>query len=148
MPEFILTFGSNAAASDYRALSCFEQGYIEAAFFTETGTGDDPELEHATFGELATDAIEYAKADCGAFLASPYSNKWSVKDALHSISEHVDYDMTQAGRDFWYTRNGHGVGYWDRPQLTPDISERISDIACKFGAIAMYRGDDGAIYFS
>lgn len=34
-----------------------------------------------------------------------------------------DYDAEQAGRDLWFTSQGHGVGFWDREALKPDSDE-------------------------
>jgi hypothetical protein len=34
------------------------------------------------------------------------------------------YSEEQAGRDFWFTRQGHGVGFWDREELNRDIAKR------------------------
>jgi len=36
------------------------------------------------------------------------------------------YDDEQAGRDFWFTRQGHGVGFWDRKALEVDLFPDIN----------------------
>jgi hypothetical protein len=67
MPEFILDTGSPAAAATFASLPEFVQGYIEALFFTDTGTGDDSDLEHVTFADLAPETLERIQRDCDAF---------------------------------------------------------------------------------
>jgi len=52
-----------------------------------------------------------------------------------------------AGRDFWFTRNGYGSGFWDG-----NWAEKVEDILTKasqtFGQCDLYVGDDGKIYIT
>jgi hypothetical protein len=106
----------------------FAQGYIEAMFFTNGDTGDDDENRLNDLGvkRLTHKSVALIKADCDAFqkenaalLAFAYSND--------------DYTAEQAGRDFWFTRQHHGVGYWDRKELKRDAARRpdgaVTDLA-------------------
>lgn len=53
---------------------------------------------------------------------------------------------------FWYTRNGHGVGYWDRDQLSRyvdigggtegDLGDSLSEAARDFGNVDASFGED------
>lgn len=169
MPEFILDYGSPDGARMFNALDSFTQGYIEAAFFTDTGSADDSDLENASVAELAPSAIERAKADCAEFqkaqaaLLALAFERYYPDDYCESIKA--------AGRDFWFTRNGHGVGFWDRDALNVPVwrygsrgelcldgaaedgdsmlgalGDLLSD-ACRHRETGLYRGDDGLIYF-
>src|SRR5215213_9921810 len=51
---------------------------------------------------------------------------------------------SQAGHDFWLTRNRHGAGFWDRG--LGDLSNRLSDASKVYGEVDLYVGDDGQIY--
>ena len=138
MPEFILNSAGTVhdvrAPSieavkrvdlDFHDLDSFTQGYIEAMFFTECEIGKnadshEPETQSALHGEcgfsdLAPEALAAIIAQCAAF----------QRDSAALLEEAFerDYDDTQAGRDFWFTRNGHGVGFWDRKELEPDSDE-------------------------
>lgn len=57
-----------------------------------------------------------------------------------------NYDATAAGRDLWFTRNGHGVGFWDRG--LGEVGDRLSDGARAMGQVDAYLGDDGRVYLS
>lgn len=136
MPEFILDIGSPEHARDFNALDSFTQGYIEAMFFTdeeqlcEESGRDMPAvaIDMATmesrfvggnspgFADLAPKALAAIVADCAAFQSA---NRALIDEA----TGRDNYDDESAGRDFWYTRNGHGVGYWDRKELEPDSDE-------------------------
>lgn len=144
MPEFHID--ANEPAADgrrYSGLDAFTRGYIEAAFFTSTGTGDDAEsgLEHASFADIAPSALDGIVADCA---------KWQADNAelLALAADRDGYDMERAGNDYWYTRNGHGVGFWDRKELDAEgLGDKLS-AACRYRSVDMYRGDDGLIYFN
>lgn len=143
MPEFILDHGSPDAARAFKALDAFTQGYVEAMFFTDTGYPENEELEHATVAELAPRELEAIKATCAAF-------QERAEGLLELAYEREGYDEEAAGRDLWYTRNGHGVGFWDREVLDcGGLGEQLT-AACgfrtDFDGVDLYRGDDGLIY--
>lgn len=141
MPEFILDRGAPAASRRYAALDDFTRGYIEAMFFTETGTGDDGEMEHVTLDDLAPETWAKLEADCRAFQEA---NADDLAEACDTVAAE-GYDMEAAGRDYWYSRNGHGVGYWDR-QLGA-IGDKLHAVA-KHHAVDLYLGDDGRLYLA
>jgi hypothetical protein len=140
MPEFILNHGSPEAARQFNDLDAFTQGYIEAMFFTDASDPDDGELAHATFAELAPKTLAKIVNDCSRF---QNENRADLDEGLDN-GRINGYDEQSAGRDFWYTRNGHGVGFWDRK--LGDIGDVLSNIARKWGSVDLYRGDDELIY--
>lgn len=112
MPEFILNKTPPAWDSE---LSEFAAGYLEAAFFTNLDSGDDDEdkANNLGTGRFTHKARAKLIADCAAF-------ETAAADLLALAYAQDDYGAEQAGRDFWFTRQGHGVGYWDREQLKAD----------------------------
>jgi hypothetical protein len=72
------------------------------------------------FPKLTAEFIEKAKADCAKF----------ESENAELLSRAGDFE--QNGRDFWYTRNGHGVGFWDRG-YPDEVADPLSDAARKFG---------------
>lgn len=145
MTEFSLNHGSPNAAKRFKALDDFTQGYIEAMFFTSTGSPDDEGLENATLADLSDDAWTAIEHDCAAFLASlpkDHHDRTWIDLACDYAPHH--YDETYAGHDFWYTRNGHGVGFWNRG-LTP-IGDYLTTAAKAFRETNLYLGDDGLLY--
>jgi len=153
MPEFVM-IGNREPA--FLALDDFTQGYIEALFFTDNAPGVTTEEWQATedhregsfpgdagFADLAPEALVAIVADCKRFqerhalvLAEAYARE--------------DYESEQAGRDFWYTRNGHGVGFWEREQLKGevDLGESLTLTANAYRETDSYLGDDGKVYLS
>lgn len=131
MPQFILEGRDNAA----RAESAFVLGFIEAMFFTEgspafhahewfsdeckeaqeEGQADGTLPGDVGYDDLHPDSLALIQADC---------EEWQAANAeLLKLAYARGYDETQAGRDYWFTRNGHGVGFTDRAELECDDSE-------------------------
>ena len=107
----------------------FVNAYIEAMFFTE-----NEELGDAGINEIAPEFMRQIKIDCIDFCN---------KAGPHDIEE---YGWVNAGHDFWFTRNGHGVGFWENDHATPEICKRLDSIATSFGEAYVELGDDGKIY--
>ncbi len=119
---------------NWAALDEFTAGFIEAMFFTDTGSAGDDGLGHVTFDDLAPETLDRIKAECAAFMSDH-------ADAVPSDRE------TEAGRDFWYTRCGHGAGFWDGDWPEP-AATALTAAAEAFGSLDLYRGDDGKLYLA
>lgn len=98
-------------------------GYLDAALFT---TDEHPPsgVDYVASGRadqlfpnLPEWFIEQAKKDCAEFQAENTELLTKAGDAW------------QNGSDFWYTRNGHGVGFWDRG-YADEIADPLTE-ACK-----------------
>ena len=129
MPEFVMEGRDHAA----RAESDFVLGFIEAMFFTECspafdssewftderraateeGTADGELPGDVGYTDLHPDSLAAIRADC---------ESWQAENAaLLALAYATGYDETQAGHDYWFTRNGHGIGFWDRDKLAVDV---------------------------
>lgn len=129
MPQF----HSNATDEATAGLDDFTRGYIEAAYWTETGDNEQPDSEL----ELALESIEDAKLDCAHF--QRFQRVW-----LDLAYQKGGYDEHQAGIDFWLTRNGHGAGFWDRG--LDYAGDALSKAARSRGQVDLMEGDDGLLY--
>jgi hypothetical protein len=91
----------------------FFTAYLEAAAFADT-----PE-DHMNQGlEFNAKSKLLAEKDCKAFL-----------DANHELIGADQFE--QAGHDFWFTRKGHGVGFWDRPEIYGEEKAKLLTEASK-----------------
>ena len=104
----------------------FCRGYLEAAFFTgvcaDTGDGESIEIDGLGLGNLDPGALDSMVADCVRFIIAN-------RETLDRVTAGGAYGLEAAGRDFWFTRNGHGVGFWDRG--LGDDGETLST-ACRY----------------
>ena len=118
-------------------LQDFLDGYFEAAEFTDCGPDD--EENHDAEG-WSSAAREQARSDCQAFMLN-------TSALLHKAIALPDYSLVQAGHDFWFTRNGHGVGFWDRTQLESGNLGDALTFACRsYREVNVYKGDDEYLY--
>lgn len=139
MPQFFLNAPTRAAHPFYN-LDSFARGYVEAMFFTNCDSGAEDEFIANRLGveRLTADSVAAIAKDCAAFeeKAAP----------LLALAYCRNYSLEEAGRDFWFTRQGHGVGFWDRRALDvavykmpdgeiamPDDSETDADLLAAGG---------------
>jgi hypothetical protein len=140
MPEFILNneLVPGGKKKLYNDLDGFAKGYIEAMFFTNCDSGHDDEHIANKLGvdRLTIQSIHHIKRQCADFQIAA--------EALLDLAYEQAYEEAQAGRDFWFTRQGHGVGFWDRDELDVDIGagenlgKELSKAADKFGEANCY----------
>lgn len=112
----------------------FIQAYRTAVEFC-SGLDDDeegaqwsPELE----GKIQTDASLFFD-----------SHQEDIIIAVATTA--IKYSVTQAAYDLWFTRNGTGVGYWEKDG---DCFQRLDKAAQSLGRCELYIGDDGLVYKS
>lgn len=92
----------------------FFRAYIEAVYFTETGDTDQPESD----ADLTHEFLRQSAIECRLFHTA--------------YAELIGDNIEQAGHDFWFNRNGHGVGFWDRPEIYGDGAASELTRACRF----------------
>ena len=117
--------------STYR-LDIFLEAYLDALEWTEVHS-DNPDLRDSL--GFSSELLEMAKNDCEAFLAA----NGDIPDDL----------LSQAGHDFWLTRNGHGTGFWDRPEIWGSNASKLTDLCghgTGFSEFWVYLGDDNLIH--
>jgi len=123
------------------SLETFIRAYVECALWSSTDnsdeTGGEPLDKNYTADDIAPEARATMEADCASFYNDPAN-----QEAL------ALWDDSQAGHDFWLTRNGHGAGFWDR--FTGGEEEKAGEHLTKaskpYGSCDLYVGDDGRIY--
>lgn len=134
MPEHMMPTGTSW--KEFKALDAFTQGYVHAIFFTECHS-DNPELEDATFDDISPEMMQAIVDDCRDFQQANAA-------LLEQVSE--TYDDERAGTDFWFTRNRHGAGFWDRGLGA--VGDQLSEMAKAYGSADLYLGDDQKLYLS
>jgi hypothetical protein len=118
-------------------LNAFIMGYFEALYFAETATNSDgEEVDNLAGVEMTDTAREECRQECAQFMdLAPL--------LLKAATLSGDYDHTQAGRDFWFSRQGHGVGFWDRGLGA--IGDALHKVAEQFGEKHIYINENGLI---
>ena len=105
----------------YSKASPFAKAYVTSALWSSTDNKDDS-------GGEPLDK-NYSHHDI-----HPASLQHMVDDAHKFESdnaEHVGSHSEQAGHDYWLNRNGHGTGFWDRPEVYGEDHAKALDAASK-----------------
>ncbi len=130
-------------------MDTFTRSYIETALWSSMDNSDDQGGEplDANYGteDIAPDTLAVMVADCADFQAS--------------FGEHFSGEESQAGHDFWLTRNGHGAGFWDGDWTEPfpqpegallvqyrTVGDFLTAMSKPYGSFDLYVGDDGLIH--
>jgi len=119
-----------------KPLDVFTKAYIEAALWSSNDNSDEsggePLDKNYGLDDIAEETLEEMVRDCENFQRE--NEKYIPVDLL-----------SNAGHDFWLTRNGHGAGFWDGDW--PDrAGYRLTASAKSYGEKTLYVGDDGKIY--
>jgi hypothetical protein len=117
----------------------FMNAYYEGALWSSNDesdeTGGNPLDENYDIWDFTVEGLQKIISDCEKFVAMP-----GVDDA-------IDGDYDQAGYDFWMTRNGHGVGFWEVPDWPEKSGKLLTAASKKMGEVWIYVGDNGKLYF-
>lgn len=97
----------------------FVDAYLQAALWSSVDVDGKTFDEKYHVSHFTQKAVNKAIRD---------SNNFIIKNrkALESVGSEG-----QHGHDFWMTRNGHGVGFWDRGYGT--VGDRLTKAAHKYG---------------
>lgn len=133
MPEYQLD--TSLSREIVAKLDAFTLAYIEALFWLLQDE-DGESMDHLGLHDLAPEALESVRNECADFQLM-YG---------HLFRGHE----SQAGHDFYLTRNGHGAGFWDRGTLygSEDIGRQLTEACEPYGETYEYVGDDGLVYTS
>lgn len=155
MPPYELNKTEAEDMPAFNRLPTFVQGYIEAAFFTDSNEmydrdeWDSEEAQEdiaegrcsgnipkdAGYADMTEATLTEIMEDCKAF-------QEYAADLLEEAYKRDDYSEEQAGTDFWLTRNGHGSGFWDRGQLSAEgLGDRLAKRARKSGNVDTFWQD-------
>lgn len=123
-------------------LDDFAKGAVAAALFTaddEIGNRDQFDIDGESLAKLNSECQSFqrdnAEALDEAYACVPYAPDEQFSSAM------------RAGMDFWFTRNHHGCGYWDRG-FGRALADHLTTMAHQYRETDLYRGDNGRLYFS
>lgn len=125
------------------ACNQFARSYIAAACYDVEYKHGDPRADSDKATGINPDDIEPATlramvADCAKF-------ERENRDLLDRAMELSGNDDGQAGYDFYMTRVGHGVGFWETPDWPEAEGEELTKAAKKYGEFNLMIGDNGAV---
>lgn len=118
----------------------FIRPYSIAMLWSSVGEDQEPLDNTYSLADISSDARCRIEEDCKAFVT--LASQRGID--LLSTTELAE----QSGHDFWFTRNHHGSGFWDRPEVYGKKEALIlTEIACsrQFGELDAYVTDTNNI---
>ncbi len=117
----------------------FFNAYVTAALWSTSGDDCEHLDEHFTIEDIDPDSLADMRIECDKFATDNYND----------ITLWGEDCERQAGHDFWFTRNGHGVGFWESEWtgLPSDPGTRLDAASESFGACSICVGDDSQLHF-
>ncbi len=119
-------------------LNNFSLAYIGAALATETDNSDPsggkPLDGNYDFDDIEAETFARIIADCKDF-----------QKKYRELYEKGGWSDESAGRDFWYTRNGHGTGFWDvglGDEQKEVVGGKLTQAAKSYGQYDLYLGEE------
>jgi hypothetical protein len=122
-------------------IQSFIEGYLTAALWSSTDTlnGEDVNLDDFDWAPGESDKLE---DDCLDFINSNTADLLEYADKKSHAPGYDEFEC--AGHDFWFTRNGHGAGFWDRG--LGELGNRLTAASKVYGGVDLYLGDDEMVY--
>ncbi|QOZ51559.1 hypothetical protein XH90_09320 [Bradyrhizobium sp. CCBAU 53338] len=115
------------------AFDAFADGYLDAAIFADLPEGCDGSLDifPGCFPQILKDCHRFQRQN---------------RRLLDRIYNEHGYSATAAGQDFWYSRQGHAIGFAYRD--LGDAGDRLQEAASEFGSVDVLPGTapDGEEY--
>lgn len=129
--KFSLLFPKITFEKDY--FQEFFIAYATAALWSSNDDNDIPFDSNFSIDDFDDDALQKLEKDCREFLEK-------AKDFILNDKRHQN-PFEQAGHDFWLTRQGHGVGFFDGDWDEPAATE-LTELSNEFGEFYLYVIDD------
>lgn len=143
-----MTDTADKVTIDRTGLDEFTTAYVECALWSSTDDDGDALERDYQLHNIAEDTLAVMVSDC--------------QDFQQLFGEgYIDHDPSQAGHDFWLTRNGHGAGFWDGDWSQPyeqykgpnpptgayeTVGDYLTAMSKPYGEFNLYVGDDGMIH--
>jgi hypothetical protein len=112
-------------------LDAFTTAYLEAALWSSMDDHGEPLDANYSLDDIAPATLAQMVEDCQAFQAD------------HAAD--IAANLSQAGHDFWLTRNHHGAGFWDG-DWPREVGQRLTAAAHVYGEVELYVGDDQLLH--
>lgn len=117
--------------------------YVTALLWTTSCQGMTPDCDNGPDCDVSLWSYGYDLSSMSAEALADITG-----DVTDFVTANLDDLATlaaeQTGHDFLLTREGAGVGFWDRG--LGDIGDRLTDAARIYGSTVAYVGDDGMIH--
>ncbi len=125
-----------------------ERQYLETALWSSTDPDGNPLDREFSVDDFSKSAQLQARNELERFLTQAEEPILVFSDKMEELGKRLEFDDSDIAHDFWLTRNGHGVGFWDRPEkYGEDLAEILSELAAGAGERSVEPSEDGMLEF-
>lgn len=121
-------------------LNEFVSGFLAAMFRASTGVDGGSLGDTYRTSDLAPNVARNLREDCADFMIENLDELKQYAARLSGAPHRVHSVWSNAGHDFWLTRNSCGSGYWDRG--LGQLGETLARSARIFGSLHPYTQDN------
>jgi len=116
--------------------------YLIAALWSSTTDEGVPLDDMHSVDDITPESKARAFSDCLDF---QHNNRALLKKYAARYTPHADAPtwQSQAGHDFWLTRNRHGVGFWDRGMGA--LGDKLTEAAHAYGEVNLFEDNNGKL---
>lgn len=123
----------------------FIRAYLECALWSSTGDDGEPLEREYGIDDIDPNDRRRMEQEAGRFWIRN-SERWANLPS-RACSDGTWGPDALAGHDFWLTRNGHGAGFWDRPEYWGEANaEALTNASRDAGPSDLLTDDDGRLY--
>ena len=111
----------------------FSDSYFDTAIWAEKPEDCDADVWPGCYPKILQDCDRFQR-----------ENEELLNEAYQTMTRdgygHIRlYDVTDAGHDFFLSRNGHGTGFWDRG--LGEVGDKLHEAASAFGGVDVLPGE-------
>jgi hypothetical protein len=112
-------------------IKVFTKDYLETAAWVTVEVGENEEFTEEAKGQAEDDCLKFIQAVRKEFGAE------KGMELLNTSANDLTY---LAPHDFFLTRNGHGTGFWDKPEFYggQENADRLTKICDEIGSVDCY----------
>lgn len=125
--------------------SYFLEAYFRTAIWSSIDDNGDPLDRNYDTNDIDEGAYELMSEKALMFMnrVSPM-----ISEIAETYPDERGSIWEQIGHDLWLTQNGHGTGFWDKPEIYGSYTDTLTALSKSVcDPIDLYLGDDGKIYF-
>ncbi len=135
----------------------FMRGYIDAMFFVEKDENEESFDQNENLSLYSFDEDDLSKiiSECEEFWAEAEPIVVKIMENHFDTKGDCKLDAHQAGIDFYMTRQGAGVGFWDGDYDTTvengdgkELAKKLTDLTDRFGNLYVESVGDKLYYTS
>ena len=134
--------------TELNEIDAFVRGYLEAVLWIEIDDDEEPlddtyrlhDFDLWSIIRASSEAVDFLNNAGGLLEYAAQKGEYAARTQRGADRREF---FLKAGHDFLLTRNGHGVGFWDRGLGA--VGDILTEIAQSYGSVHAYVRDEDTV---